>query len=149
MSSSDRAWRMLSARKRSARSKSSAMRWRSGLICWRSSSSRSSAAMASRESSQRGEPAAMADHKRLGPVAVAGGDGELAEQPAGFVGGRVVGKVADLLLECRRVGRGRGTGQAQGQGAAARQAAEHAGLGADGAGGRVVGDLRQAPRRLR
>ena len=99
--------------------------------------------MASRESSQRGDAVAIADHKRLGPGAIAGGDGELAQQPACFIGRRVGGKIAELLLERRGVRRGGGAGQAQCQGAAPRQAAEHAGLGAQRAGGRVVGGPRQ------
>ena len=68
--------------------KRSARRCRSGLISWRSSSSRSMAAMASRDSSHRGDSGPMADHKRHGPVAVVRrSQRQPAEQPARLVGG--------------------------------------------------------------
>ena len=64
---SDRAWRSLRPGSGRPARRARISWWRSGLICWRSSSSRSRAAMASRESSQRGDLGGDRRPERLGP----------------------------------------------------------------------------------
>ena len=85
--------------------------------------------MASRASSHRGEPAGIAAQSARARSRSGCSNGQLAEQPAGLVGGRVGGEVADLPLEGLGIRGDQRAGLVRGHGAAARQGAEHPGAG--------------------
>ncbi len=70
-------------------------------------------------------------------------DGRVAEQPASFVGGGILGEVLDLLLERGDVPGGRGAGEPQRGRPAAGHSSQHAGLGATGSRAGGIDKLRK------